>query len=476
MLTSSIINAVSPAQLRWIVLLAFPGAFVSAFQITGSAESAYPLGAAMVACVWLLYRMDSLNPEVTAVWLVVAVFLSFYFLRYPVLLLDPTTVAATHPDSITSIFLNDPAGLTKALKLSTFVFVVFCIVTGSQLRRGGVNTSTAPPFPPMRSAQIRIWLLIAVLLVMIVCGYVAYIYKIGQMGVAPGEPLPYRLKGIVFYARHVLIPLLILALVCHATFARDHRSLYAGLLLLAIHGVSDAILRGSRSSLLLCLLLAVFLAASGGLRIRRRGMLLLGGLVLGAILLIPTITRYRTLRYESDAGLWQLFSGAFSAANHDLLSIGMRSFSSVYFRIPGIETTWAINSLVNEPLGNGLFDIMRSQFGVTGYLNFDIYQVPVETYTLFAPGFVGWLYLAGGWIGLAVGSIALALLCVHLPRLLYCGCLRWSPLGNTFFLWILFISLTDGTLDSNFRLIFAGVGALIALEFIDRVTVSSTRG
>lgn len=475
MLIRSLISTISLLQLRWLILLAFPPVSLFAQSITGSVDPAYYLGAAMAACAWLLYRLDSLRPDTMAVWLVVLVFLAAYFLRYPVLLLDPSYVVSTHPDSIAPIFLNDQAGLAEALKLSTFVFVVFCIVAGSQLRRGGVTPGTTPLFSPKGNAQIRIWLLVTVPLLMIVLGYVAYAYKIGQMGVAPGEPLPYRLKGIVFYARHVLIPLLILALVCQATFASDSRSLHAGLLLLAVHGVSDAILRGSRSSLLLCLLLVMFLSASGGLRIRRRDMLFLGGLVLGAILLIPTITLYRALRFESDAGLWQLFSSAFSAANHDMPSIFMNSLSSVYFRIPGIETTWAITSLVNEPLGGGLFDIMRSQFGVTGYLNFDIYQVPVEAYTLFAPGFVGWLYLAGGWPGLAIGSIVLALLCVHLPRLLYGGYLRWPPLANTFFLWILFISLTDGTLDSNLLLIVAGMATLVALEFFDRATKPSAR-
>jgi hypothetical protein len=133
--------------------------------------------------------------------------------------------------------------------------------------------------------------------------------------------------------------------------------------------------------------------------------------------------------------------------------------------------------LVEEPLGPGLFETIRSQFGVTGYLNFEIYQVPVEAYTLYAPGFVGWLYLAGGWSGLTIGSIVLALLCVWMPRWFYGGRLLWPPVANTFFLWILFVSLTDGTLDGNFLLIAAGVSTLFGLQFINRVInfSSSTR-
>lgn len=473
MLIRPLISTIRLPQLRWLILLAFPLISLFAQFITGSMESAYYLGAGMAACAWLLYRLDSVRPDTMAVWLVVLVFLAVYFLRYPILLLNPSFVVSTHPDSIAPIFLNDPAGLTNALKLSTFVFVVFCIVAGSQIQRGAVSSSTVNLISPKERDQIGWWLLIAISLLIIVLGYVAYAFKIGQMSVAPGEPLPFRLKGIVFYLRHVLIPLLILALICHATVASDRRFLYFGLLLLVTHGISDAILRGSRSSLLLCLLLVIFLWASGGIRVRPKGVTVLVGLLLGAILLFPTIYQYRMLRFESDGELLYLLSEAFRISNQNMLLVIEKSFETVYFRIPGIETTWAIGSLINEPLGAALFDTIRNKFGVTGYLNFEIYQVPFDAYTLFAPGFVGWFYLVGGWIGLALGGFLLALLCVRLPRMIFGGYLRWPPLANTFFLWVLFISLTDGTLDSNFLLIATGLATLAALEFFDRATKPS---
>jgi hypothetical protein len=468
MLVSSPNNTFSLAHMRWLILLSFPIAALFAQPITGGFETPLYLSAAMGACAWLLYKLDSLRPDMLAIWMVVIIFLATYFLRYPVLLFDPSFVVMTHPGAARTVFRNEQMGLVNALKLTSFVFVVFCIVAGSILRRERAKPNTACQFPAELNRQISVWLFIFVALLLVVLGYVSYVYKIGKMGSAPGEPLPYRLKGIVFYARHVFIPLLILALACNATFVRNHRMLYASLILLAIHGVSDALLRGSKSSLLLCLLLAVFLAVSGGLKIRYKGMLLLCGLVLLAILLIPTINMYRSLRNESVDGMWELFYSALTTANHDLFSVIKTSFILVYFRIPGIETTWAITSLVSEPLDDRLFNIIRSPFGVTGYLSFDIYQVPMNDYTLFAPGFVGWLYLAWGWISLTLGGALLAILCVNLPRVIYGGYLRWAPLANTFFLWVLFISLTDGTLDSNFLLIAAGIASLIVLEFFGR--------
>lgn len=468
MIIRPLISTIRLPQLRWLILLAFPLASLFAKFITGSIEPVYYLGAAMAACAWLLYRLDSLHPDTIAVWLVVLTFLAVYYLRYPVLLLYPSFVVSTHPDAIAPIFLGDPAGLTNALKLSTFVFVVFCIVAGGLIQRGAISSSATNLITPKGVDQIGRWLFISVSLLIIVLGYVAYAFKIGQMSVAPGEPLPFRLKGIVFYLRHVLIPLLILALICHATFAKNRHFLYSGLLLLVIHGISDAILRGSRSSLLLCLLLVFFLWASGGMRVRPKGAAILVGLLLGAILLLPTIYQYRMLRFEPGVELMYMLSEAFRISNKNMLLVIEKSFETLYFRIPGIETTWAIGSLVNEPLGATFFDTIRNKFGVTGYLNFDIYRVPIEAYTLFAPGFVGWLYLLGGWIGLALGAVLIALLSVCLPRLIFRGYLRWPQLANTFFLWVLFISLTDGTLDSNFLLIATGIATLAALEFFDR--------
>jgi len=303
---------------------------------------------------------------------------------------------------------------------------------------------------------------------MITLGYVAYIYRIGQMGVSPGEPLPFRLKGVIFYARHVFIPLMILALICQASRMESRRLMGFGWVLLALHGVSDTLLRGSRISILLCALLVVFLYASGGVKIRRKEILVLAVIASGAIFLFPIVTDYRILQYQTNSVFFENIVNAFNFANKDVWAVLKSGIYSVYTRIPGLETAWAVSSLIDHPLGPRLAEIIRTPFGVTGYLNFNIYQVSAEAYTLFAPGFVGWFYLAGGWAGLAIGGVALALLCVWLPRWIYSGRLLWPQLANTFLLWVLFISLTDGALDNNFLLFATGLASLTALEFFER--------
>lgn len=473
-MTHSIFSAISVAHARWLILIVFPATFISAYNLTGSAESGYFLGPAMFACATLIYRLNSKRIDFVAVWLVILVFLIFYVLRYPLYLLDPNLVDGFLPLNVEEYLQSDSVGLHEALKLSCFGFVVFCLTARSQLPKVLRTPCSNELYPP--PANIQFWNLLPIIVIslLVVLGYISHVYSIGQMGVAPGEPLPFRLKGIIFYARHVTITLFILAILFLATLSKSRHLRIGGLFLLFIHGVSDAILRGSKSSLLLCFLLILFLIVSGGFRVSRRGWFFLGMGVIGAVSLMPIIMDYRVLRFEPDAGLWQSLASAFHIRQDNIFGSLLESLRLLYFRIPGIETIWAISGLIDEPLGFSFIDTVLTKFGVAGYLSHEIYEVSPDTLTLYAPGYFGWLYLAGGWMGLLIGNVILALLCVWVPRWLYAGYMRWPPVANAFFLWILFISLTDGALDSNFLLIAAGITTLLALEFCDRMIARSS--
>ena len=102
---------------------------------------------------------------------------------------------------------------------------------------------------------------------------------------------------------------------------------------------------------------------------------------------------------------------------------------------------------------------------MTGYLNYDLYHLSSEFNTLFAPGFLGWWYLVWGVAGIVMGMLVLAFVCVLLPKLILSSGLRCAPVANTFFHWILFLSLSDGTLDSNMLLICFGLVCIGLLEF-----------
>lgn len=460
-------SATAPNPLRWLVLLVFPVVGVAALIQGMGIEPFVMCCVAFVACAFLLHRLDCPGPDTAAVWLVLAVFIGFYFLRYPIIAFDPAPVIGTHPDSISDLFRDGGVGLNRALRASVFAFTIFCVVAKLLLLRPPIRQTHIPPMLPTDVLSRAVTLLsIAAPLLMLVLGYLAFAYRIGQMGVDPGEPLPFRLKGLVFYGRLVLLPLMIMAIVHLGTRLNRKDYVWVGLLLLAIHGISDMVIRVSRSSLLLCLLLLVFMAIVGGFRVRRSGVVIGAVLMLAAIYLMPIVMHYRLLLITGAGDGFALFQQAFSTGNEAAISVLKRGLATVYFRIPGIETMWAIGNSQTEPLGEMLLPTLHSAFGMAGYLTFTLYRISPAEYTLWAPGFVGWLYLAGGYVGIAIGASVLAWICVVLPRYSNRAETGNGPLFNTFLLWVLFLCLTDGTLDSNILLLASGLLALVVWNYV----------
>lgn len=455
-------------RMRWLLLLSFPLAAVSALLAGAGSECVLFLAISMCACAYLAYKLDTAGAETAAIWLVLIVFLAFYFLRYPYILFDPTPIIGTHPDSISLLFRLNGAGLGKALAFTTLAFTSFCLTAGALLGRIDVAPMRTVEMPRVAITRMAGALVIAIPLLMLALGYIAYVHHIGQMGVSPGDPLPFRIKGIIFYGRTVVLPLMILALINFGTNLESRRLTWFGLGLLVAHGVSDMMLRGSRSSLLLCLLLTLFLIIGRGLKVKRSGLVMLGALVLTSISLMPIVMQYRILRMHSDAGLWALMQQSFATSHDGPLALLKDALLTVYFRIPGIETIWAIINVDGKPLGAALWDSVRSPFGMTGYLNFTLYRVAMESNTLYAPGFVGWLYLAGGYAMLLLGPALLAWLCVSIPRRVFASGSPNAAIVNAFLLWILFLTLTDGTVDTNALLIAAGLVTLAGWELIGK--------
>jgi hypothetical protein len=462
----------SLTRLRWALLLVFPAVCIAvALHLGPTPELLISCAVSMLSCVFLLRHLTTFTSRNFSVWLVLCLFFLLYFLRYAYFSFDPTPIAKTHPDNVYALLYDDSAALQRSFMFSTIVFAIFC-VTSALLLKQAARKDLCTVSNGLRSegdGKIARILFLGIPVLMLLLGYVAYKYRIGQMGVS-GEPLPFRLKGLIFYARQVVLPLLILTLIYLGGKAKNSWVARAGLLLLLAHGVSDMILRGSQSSLLLCILLAIFLVASGGMKLKRKGILIGSVLLLAAVSLMPVIMKYRILRFTSNENAMTVLGQAITSTGENLSQLLIKGPSVIYYRIPGIETMWAILGVNAKPLGGALIPTLMSPFGITGYLNFTAYQLTPEMNTLFAPGFVGWLYLAGGMIGLVFGALVLAWICVTVPRFIYNTGFRCAPVANTFLLWILFVSVTDGTLDSNLFMIAAGLISLCGVELLLRMS------
>jgi len=451
--------------LRWLLLIVFPLVCIPAILANFDLEPLLYACLATLSCVLIFRCLSEIKPENFSVWLVIGFFIGIYFLRYAYFVLDPTPVRGIQPSHIFQILNDDPSSLFTAYKFSALAFAVFCCFSSMLLKIVPAAKLTINYEGVYVNSYVNLskCLLVLISVLMITLGFLANRYHIGQMGVPAGEPLPFRLKGLIFYGRLVLLPLLILTLIYLGNRADRLWQVQAGLILLSLHGLSDMILRGSRSTLLLCIILVIFLVINRGLRLRIPGLGICIFLGVVAICLMPIIMHYRISRFSSQEGAVTLFLSAF-----DNYTIGLQTFSigisGLYFRLPGLETLWAILSLKAEPLGQSFGHVLGVANGVTGYLNVDLYQLSSEFPTLYAPGFLGWWYLVWGVKGIVLGMFMLAVVTIFLPRLiLFCG-LKCAPVANTFFLWILFVSLSDGTLDSNLLLLCFGMFCLGLIE------------
>ncbi len=192
-------------------------------------------------------------------------------------------------------------------------------------------------------------------------------------------------------------------------------------------------------------------------------------LILG-LFMIPIMTEYRQLRLLEHLTV-------IDALTTSVYHLGINSWSTllagvefVLFRMPGVEAVSAIEAMTRsmdlEPLGIHAIDVLKSKQGIAGYLTNVLYSIPVESNTLSAPSFVGWFYLVGGMPAVIAGAILLSILVIFGWRLLNSKSLVCRPVVQTFFLWVLFIALTDGVLDSMAFMIVVGVLVLVGFEIV----------
>jgi len=420
-----------------------------------------------MSCVLLLSQLKTYKSGYIAVWFSLGIILSVYFLRFYWIVIDPTPIKEMLHTPAYNAILEDVA-LIGGFKLLVLFFTTFCVSTAAILH----YTKDAEKIIKRSNTEyskksyyfISQILLIALLPVMLVLGYVAYSYHIGEMGADTGGALPFRLKGVIFYARFILVPLLVLLLIYTAEHSGRNILARYGVLLLLLHGVMDIFIRNSRSGLLLCILLIVFLLIVGGVKLRHNEKTLGGITIILAFVMVPIITEYRYHRTINDFSVVTALTNSIAAVGNEGVGLLARGFSFVFFRIPGIEAITAMVGLGAEPLGLKSIDILKTGQGLPGYLTHVIYQIPTEWITLAAPSYIGWFYLAWGIGGLVVAGIFISILTVVIWNYISDRYLLSSPIAKIFFLWMLFVALTEGTIDLMSYMFVVGVICIASIE------------
>ncbi len=468
-------------QSKWLFLLIFPIGYLLTYKyfIVTSFEFAIYNILAVLSLAILLRRIDFSNRKHTATWVTVVLLLMGYFIRFYWITIDPFPVERMLPWNPFRTMIANRDALFLSFQLSVTAFIGFCFSVFILLfvfqNRFQLQPKNQQEYKIFFKIEACRFFLVLVVVLMAILAYFSYRYQIGEMGSSSGDPFPFRLKGIIFYTRVVCIPILILLCISLMDYANDTIGSRVGILILILNGVADMFLRNSRSSLLLALLLLMFLLLVGGVRLRVKEKLFLGVIAALAFLMVPIMTEYRQVRLIQNLSHFDSLVFLFQKGESNWLLQFIQGLKFVLFRMPGIESLWCQLALGARPLGIYSLDIINSTNGIAGYLTYVIHPMKEANNTLLAPGFVGWLYLVGGTPVIIVGSLCVGFISVLVWSLIDTAFNRTSATAKAFLLWMLFLALTEGTLDSMGFMLLAGIATLISIEILLRMASSKSR-
>lgn len=403
-------------------------AFFSLVMLSGLAGA--------VVCYYLIPR----GAGAYASWLAVSVMLVFGYLKYFYILLFPEAPNMFFPKWVWPFFSRQDL-LLPVFAVQTLAFTVLCAgiiffhIVADMLWRDDQKASVIPEISPAVQRGVLMGLSgIAALLFWLVKSY-----NIGILGV-PSSPLPFRFSGLIYYSQTVLLPVMILAQIALSEKTGAYKLSRGGLLLLFIWAGADAVVRGSRASLLIAPLLTIGLSVCGGLRLRKRELSGIVAAVLIALLLAPLAVQYRELRVQG-VGLGETLTRLPGNVPTSLAGI---SKTAVFFflRIPGVETLFAIKGMQAAPLNARSAAVLLSADGLPGYLTRDVLKV--DYVMAFAPSLSGGGYLLFGHYGVAAFSIGAAFVAVFGWRVLRRMRLRFPAVSSSFCLLLFFFLLTEG--------------------------------
>lgn len=420
---------------------------------------------------WLYLRRE----EAVCAWLGLGIFLVFGYLKFFWITVDPSTAALFFPASTLPAFSSQQI-LLSAFILQSAAFAAYCIavplffISGSLLFKGAAKaqkiTDTAP-------ASLPAILLAVIPLLSVAAMWVVGKNNIGVLGM-PSIPLPFHLAGVVFYAQTIFIPALFLLQISAASRSGGQGYARAGILMFFAWGASDMLLRNSRASLFLVPLLLLFLAITGGLRVKR-GEIIFGLIMLGsAFLLAPGATQYRYMRMggASPLAALKLATGTYASGARAMLG----SLGFIFFRIPGAETTILVLGLAAVPLWGGAFREMFTGAGLAGYLSQSLLGIPAESHNAIASSFVAGAYLAGGYYGVVLSSLLAAAFSVLGWMTIGTFAKKTSHVAKAIFLLLFFWGMTEGFSPMLLKQALVSAVSVAIFEFSLRGFARSGRG
>jgi hypothetical protein len=443
-------------------------------------EYALYTGLAISACCLLLCRIKKPLQITLPFWVILAVFLIAYYIKFYWWTLFPEVAVDYLPSHIASLFFSTDA-LASAYATTTFAFSGFCVaawyVIGISSRKPSSANASKGAFQRIVSIQkyrsVSSATLPITLFLMIVTTIIIYVGGFPIMG---GESVSvrFRLAGIILFTRTVFLPGMILLLIWSSKQAGLHRRVKWGIAILFLYGLSDMVLRASRSPLVTLLAFIGFLFLASGYRVEKRYLFFLAGSLLITFLFLPIISEYRGVRSQNPmsdilSNLQDAQYQALGSGGSNLWQMTRKGNEFFLFRLTGVEMLIIFHGVGAQPLGVDAINILASPRGLTGFITVDIFGFPPNVITAQAPSLVGWFYLVGGNSFAVIGMIGFTLIAYSLWNLLIRLQLATLPVAQALLLSLILTLSLDGVLESVVSLqILAWPASVAVYEWLFR--------
>lgn len=459
------------SRFRWLLPLLFAFGYASTLHIFRFNRGEYFVLSLVsaVACTVLMSRLDGPGKSISHIWLLLLVLCVGYYAQFFLLAVNPRI----YQGLLLAPADGSETALVAAYRTITVAFLTFClaawVLLASQRRKAAVvrGPSVRVTVGSARSACTS--LLLAIMLLEAVTGYVVWQNRIAVMGAQAGT-LPYRLAGVIFYTRLIILPGLLLLLVWLSDRCRLCVLFRAALCILIVHSCADAVLRSSRGTLVTGLVGLFFLFVLSRATTRKRLTWIATGLAI-SLLLFPALTGYRNARIADPSQIAAPLRVGFSRA-YSSETAGETVTNTAYalfFRVTGMACLLPAAASEKPPLG------FENASQVTLYFNRAILGIPATWMNSVAPSLVGWFYVLAGNVGVCFGIASFVLLVHMIWQGLRSSRILAQPVAQSLFLMLLLLVSTDGVLESSLWAILGTAISIGAAELIIRSFCIGTR-
>jgi hypothetical protein len=463
-----------------IVFLILVGGAIATMGYLPIHQDRYVLGFAVIGALlgMIILRMRGRLVLNIPIWIVLLIIFSSYCVKLLLIVINPESPVML--GMLPRIGLNNPDMPTlwlNALTLTALGTASFCIVWGivsyACTWRSAEETIRLRD-PWYIRTKLWWWAWSGLFILSLGTAWLSYHFDIGLMGSEIKLALPYRLRGVIFYFRSYVLMGALLMLAYVAYRQKSNSRFWWAIGLLVLNGMADALIRSSKAALLAPFLYVFFLMVAAEMPIRKRYMMLALLICVPMFLALPYLNNLRVFR-SAGLGVWEAVAQTISSTEMTPIESLIRWMVWVIYRLPGVEMLIGILGHPTPPIGANWPEIFARSTGVAGFLTNDVFLTPPQHPHLAAPSYFGWWYLMFGRLGVVLGGAVLALFVRF-------GWQAVLTLGNQaaiivriFFLMLLFMIVSEGTLDMLAKTVVAIFITVLILEATMRITSCFSR-